>query len=409
MNKMLLSRARLLFCGLTYLLLGASCTPNAYVVEGNIIGTVAEGKTVYLYNGVTFYKTLVDSTVIVNGHFNFSSDTLPEPGVYTLVFFPDSTRGMVGERGYVFRPAIPIFLHEGKMAIEADWEKIPTEDFYGCYDYSPWKITAPETMKWYMEYVGKIREFKAQSGKAWDAYTAYLMDSGEKHVSTGIRVVEDIDRVTAETKEYLKSLIALHRNDVFGLFVFQVNLSLFTVQEIEEMAEAFSAEMLGSEYGKNVLAKAEKIKQTAIGSKFVDYAFQTSQGEAFSLSDVAGKGKYILFECWASWCGPCKADIPHLKEVYELYHPYGFEIVSISMDNDKEKWQKEMENQQMPWLQVSDLKGFTGEFSKIYNFNSIPTCIFVNPEGVIIDRNMRGSWLDKKLIELYGNKFGDKY
>lgn len=63
----------------------------------------------------------------------------------------------------------------------------------------------------------------------------------------------------------------------------------------------------------------------------------------------------------------------------------------------------------MPWLQVSDLKGFTGEFSKIYNFNSIPTCIFVNPEGVIIDRNMRGSWLDKKLIELYGNKFGDKY
>lgn len=79
------------------------------------------------------------------------------------------------------------------------------------------------------------------------------------------------------------------------------------------------------------------------------------------------------------------------------------------MDNDKDNGVQEVERQQMSWLQVSDLNAFNGELSKFYNFQGIPACVLVGPDGTIVDRNMRGSWMDRKLIELYGNHFGEKY
>jgi hypothetical protein len=79
------------------------------------------------------------------------------------------------------------------------------------------------------------------------------------------------------------------------------------------------------------------------------------------------------------------------------------------MDDDKAKWLKAIKDEKMSWLQVSDLKAFKGNLSKLYNFNGIPTCVLIDPTGNIVTRNMRGSWMDKKLIDLYGNKFGDKF
>jgi hypothetical protein len=98
-----------------------------------------------------------------------------------------------------------------------------------------------------------------------------------------------------------------------------------------------------------------------------------------------------------------------LKEIYELYHPTGFEIIGISMDSNKGSWLTAVADEQMPWLQASNLEAFNGDLDKVYNFNGIPACVLVGPDGTIVDRNMRGSWMDRKLIELYGNKFGDKY
>ena len=83
--------------------------------------------------------------------------------------------------------------------------------------------------------------------------------------------------------------------------------------------------------------------------------------------------------------------------------------MSVSLDDDKEAWLKEIENFELTWPQLSDLKAFDGPVSKKYSFRGIPTCILFGPDGKIVDRNMRGSWMDMILIDLYGNKFGDKY
>lgn len=394
--------AILILCGM------ASCSREGYVVRGNISGDAAEGKTVYLYKGITFSKIPVDSTVLRNGQFEFRGDTIA-PGVYSLMIFPDDTRGMTNTRGYIFRPVIPVFIGGGTIVVRAELDSIPLESLQGDYDYSKISMDCPLVTQQYIAYARERDERKQKSSVAGRDYYSYLRSRDGRKISEGIAAVNQLDVAKAELKQYITDFIGKNRDNVLGLYVFGENINLLTADEIAHYRSAFAPELQNSSYAGEVFAMADRVKKTAVGSRYVDHTFQDLHGNTVKLSDYVGKGKYVLLEFWASWCGPCKADIPHLKEVYELYHPEGFEVISISMDNDREKWKNEVERQQMSWLQVSDLKAFESDLAKIYNFEAIPACVLVGPDGVIADRNMRGSWMDRKLVELYGNKFGNQW
>ncbi|MGS0524402.1 TlpA family protein disulfide reductase [Zobellia nedashkovskayae] len=218
-----------------------------------------------------------------------------------------------------------------------------------------------------------------------------------------------MDEVGLEIDNYVRRSILTNNSNEVGITIAENNLKRFSVTNIDEILNGFSEKMKSSIAWKDLKVYSEKVKQSATGAKFIDFTFKDNEDNAIKLSDHLGKGKYVLLEFWASWCGPCRLDIPHLKKVYELYHPEGFEIISVSMDSDKDNWIKAMEQEKMDWLQVSDLKAFDGELSKLYDFEGIPTCLLIDPEGNIVTRNMRGSWMDKRLIDMYGNKFGDKF
>jgi thiol-disulfide isomerase/thioredoxin len=178
------------------------------------------------------------------------------------------------------------------------------------------------------------------------------------------------------------------------------------VSDIDKATGLLSQKVKESPLGKKAIEKAMEIRKTAVGAIFADLTLQDKDGNSVRLSEHIGRdNRYVLLEFWASWCHPCRADIPHLKEIYKLYHSEGFDIISISMDNSKENWLKAVDEEQMPWLQVSDLKAFDGEISKLYNFMGIPFCVLISPDGIIVDRNMRGPFLIKKMRELYGDKF----
>ena len=151
------------------------------------------------------------------------------------------------------------------------------------------------------------------------------------------------------------------------------------------------------------LLKPEDSPKTAfVGQPYTDMEMADPDGKMHKISELVGDGKYVLVDFWASWCAPCRAEMPHVLEVYNQFHIKGFEVVGISFDENKEAWVKAIDQLEMPWLQISDLKGFNCAVASIYQVDAIPDNILIDPQGKIIDRGLRGKALLSRLQELIG-------
>jgi peroxiredoxin len=142
------------------------------------------------------------------------------------------------------------------------------------------------------------------------------------------------------------------------------------------------------------------LKATDIGQKFIDFEVKTSNEKLVKLSDYAGKGKVVLVDFWASWCPPCRDEMPNLVKVYSEYKKKGFEIVGISLDSNSEAWKNSIKQLNITWPQMSDLKGWSSESAGLYGVRSIPHTILIDKEGTIIAKGLRGEELQKKLAEI---------
>lgn len=151
----------------------------------------------------------------------------------------------------------------------------------------------------------------------------------------------------------------------------------------------------------NVYKMIEGEKRKAQGVAFMDFEQPDMYGNMHKLSEYAGKGNYVLVDFWASWCGPCRKEMPNLKKVYDRFHSKGFEIVGVSLDNNKKSWTDAVENMQMTWPQLSDLKAWKNSAAQLYYIKSIPATLLIGPDGKIVASNLRGQELEKKLEEIY--------
>lgn len=154
-------------------------------------------------------------------------------------------------------------------------------------------------------------------------------------------------------------------------------------------------------YAAYTAAQDSLLRELVYGMKFTELEMNDLEGKPVKLSQWAGKGNCVLIDFWASWCGPCRQEMPNVVANYKKYHDKGFEIVGVSFDSNGDAWKKAVSELGMTWPQMSDLKGWESAGAKAYGITSIPASVLLDAEGKIIGMNLRGEALGEKLAEIY--------
>lgn len=154
----------------------------------------------------------------------------------------------------------------------------------------------------------------------------------------------------------------------------------------------------GSKYAKDLHKRIELLSKTAVGSTAPDIVLQDPFGKTISLSSL--RGKTVLIDFWASWCKPCREESPNLVKAYNKYKTSGFEVFSVSLDDNRDAWQKAINDDKLLWTHVSDLMKWNSSVVSLYNIESIPFTVLIDGNGKIIAKNLRGKALDEKLAEV---------
>ncbi len=141
------------------------------------------------------------------------------------------------------------------------------------------------------------------------------------------------------------------------------------------------------------------MKAVAVGQPFTDFSLPSPEGEMVNLGDIVKANKVVLIDFWASWCGPCRREMPTIVRAYELYKGKGLEIVGVSQDYTAEAWANGIKNLGITWPQMSALKGWDNEGVKLYAIASIPSTVIIK-DGVIVAKNLYGDELINKLDEI---------
>lgn len=168
------------------------------------------------------------------------------------------------------------------------------------------------------------------------------------------------------------------------------------------IAEKLKKEWSTYSHAKSFIELVDQLKTTAIGQPAPEIALPNPEGQVIKLSSM--KGKYVLVDFWAKWCGPCRQENPNVVRVYNKYKDKGFTVFGVSLDRTKEDWLKAIKDDNLTWTHVSDLKFWQSEAAKTYGITGIPFSILLDPDGVIIAKNLRGAALEEKLAEIFDKK-----
>ena len=195
----------------------------------------------------------------------------------------------------------------------------------------------------------------------------------------------------AEAQTRLGKVVERNKDNVFAAYIQTAGMERMDLNRLKECYESLSdkAKMTGP--GRLVAARIQALEGVDVNAVAPNFTLQTPEGKDVSLYDVKGKLKIIDF--WASWCGPCRMENPNMVKLYAAFRDKGLAVVSVSLDEKKDKWTEAIQKDGLTWLHLSDLKGWKGEVVKLYNIDGVPTIFVLDENNRIVAKNLRGEKL----------------
>lgn len=397
---------QLIFMITCLLFAGKGMAQPGFTINGNVSGN-ADGYKVYLRSFDYPEPKINDSTVIKNGKFTFKGKLIA-PQICQIIIDRTPKGKAVDRANWT---SSNFYLENSVISFSGDIHTLP--HYYWSRDTTVRKavITGSATEAEYDLYKASVASLKKELGQVDERYLKeYHIPSGEGkfNTKTGIELAriyneleEQVDAITLKfIEDHPKSMVAYDL--ALQQFYNTMNPKL-TAAQIDNLVNIIRKGWAGTPNMEAFEKAAVQGKKTSIGQKYQDFEFSTPDGKKVMLSQYVPAGKIVMLEFWASWCGPCRGEIPHLKMLNETKSDQ-FSIVSISLDENEADWKKAMKEEGMNWTQITDPRGFEGEIAIAYNITGIPQSLILDREGRIMKVGLRGAFLDAYLEDLAASK-----
>ena len=357
-----------------------------YCVSG--VNAPKDGTTVYLYDRIS--NVPIDSAIVSNGSFKLKGITEKD------AFLAISMDGF--DRQFLFfndgKP-VRVNVSEGSLSGSMLNSKLAECDKRNKQAYEEYS-SVTRTLYEYdslppEEGEAKIAEFLPTYYEALNKYADFYIELIESNKDNLIPVafIEQLPSVVSAANNWNKEAGEQKFDEILAANP-QIANHPYVLELKKRMAASEAQRKQNSERQNSLL-----------GEKFRDLVEFDPDGNSHELREYVGHGKWVLVDFWASWCGPCRGEMPNVVAAYNQYHDKGFEIVGLSFDKDKDAWVKAIKDWEMPWIHLSDLKYWETVAAGVYSITGIPDNILIDPEGIIVARGLRGDSLQAKLAEIF--------
>lgn len=377
----------------------ANCSKQpAYKIEGQVADI--DGKAVLSYIQPVSKAKVIDTVDVIDGRFILDG-SVEDVTKATIRIIPDNGEMAQGK----------FYIENALLRLDLDWNSTVDQGRYGKHiekldvlggvnnrfmkecDSVGKKVLQQDK---YREYSNAVEELESYNQfTEYDKYRKVLDHIRETFESQ----MADIRKETiAATIEFVKA-----NPDVeCAAEVFSRYLSGITLDEMEDVFNNFTPKVQNCYMAQEIMEEIAALKAVLPGSIAPDFTLKTQTGEDFTLSSL--RGKYVLIDFWASWCGPCRASVPHLREIYAKYKDKGFEIVGITNDVDHDDWKRAIEDDQSSWIQVADVfpeEKKKAEIISKYAAHNLPSLYLIDKDGKMVGK-IEHDQLDAKLEEIFG-------
>ncbi len=346
-----------------------SCTKSSFSIDGSVTNKELNGKTIFIKERINREWISVDSTIVENGKFHFEGKSDSAKIAY-IIYKTDENSV---RQSFV--------LENGKLTVSIDTTGFMT--FHGT----------PEN--------DKLQSYQDEKNIVTSKEEALFNSHAktERTPETEKAFMDEMNKLNDEEIAIDKKYSTEYVNTLIGGHIFMNSFYEMSVAEKEAIVALMNNDTKQIQRIGEIIADIATEKKTSAGNQFTDFKLPALTGDSIALSDLVGKTDFVMIDFWASWCGPCMRSLPDLKTLYGKYKGTRFQILGVSLDDDKSAWANTVSSHNLEWKMVSDLKGWKCEGSRIYAVNSIPSTVLIDKTGKIVGRNLSIDEMDKILSE----------